>query len=226
MHAPTWSSVITSSRNRSTSRAAAARSYTASHKIQLNSTPSHPVLARLQRLLAATKTVQSELWRGRDSLDRLRARHDALLRRLLAVAAKVETLAASATPENSEERALRDTLGGLLGSLRGSGGGGDLLARVAALETSQRMREEFAASASGRFGSSIASSSSRPAHPALADSADLKGILNYLEQQRSGIEQLISVVTRDARDLRIARDGVEAESARVAVGAAAGGGRR
>jgi len=49
-----------------------------------------------QRLLAVTKTVQPELARGRDALDRLRARHAALLRRLLAVAAKVEVEAARA----------------------------------------------------------------------------------------------------------------------------------
>ena len=92
-----------------------------------------------QRLLAVTKTVQSELARGRDALDRLRARRAALLRRLLAVAANVEAVAVRAAPENGEERTLREAVTRLRTALCGPG---DVLAHVAALVAAQGTHEE------------------------------------------------------------------------------------
>lgn len=137
--------------------------------------------------------MHSELARGRDALDRLRARHASLLCRLLAVAAKVEALAVRQAPELAEERTLREGLARLRAALHGSG---DVLARVAALDAAQSMREEASAGTGAR----------RSAH--LSD-ADLSGVQRQLETQSRGIEQLVGVVTKDARDLRIVRDAVE-----------------
>ena len=165
----------------------------------------------LQKLLAATKTVDVELARGRDTLERLRARHAALLRRLLAVAGKVEALATRAVPEYPEERALREGLASLREVLTGSG---DVLERVATLEEAQRMREEAAAGGGG--GGRAAALSQQQQRPSLTDPDDVAGVLRQLDMQRRGVEQLVAVVSRDARDVGIVSDALEADAARAA----------
>jgi uncharacterized protein YjiS (DUF1127 family) len=107
--------------------------------------------------------------------------------------------AARHIPELPEERDTRERLAAVRGELAG---GGALLARLGSLERVQAEREA-AASVSAADGSRAA-----PSAPPL-DAADVAAVQRQLETQRRGIEQLVEVVSRDARDLGIVRDAID-----------------
>jgi hypothetical protein len=147
--------------------------------------------------------IEADLRRGRDTLERLRARHAQLQRRLLGVASKVEALAARHIPELPEERATRERLLAVRGALAGDGA---VLARVGTLERAQSEREEAAAASAWDGGGRAARAAA--AGPPL-DAADFAAVQRQLETQRRGIEQLVEVVSRDARDVGIVRDAID-----------------
>lgn len=146
-------------------------------------------------------TIRLGVERSNDRLAGLRAKQAALHRRLLVVGTKVEGVISRGKPELPEEAALRAQLAALREALAAGDG---VPARLEALTRTQRAREEEAAVAGGASSSAAGSSSV----------GDLDGLKRQLEAQRSGIEQLLAVVRRDARDLRIVRSHVtEADAA-------------
>ena len=154
-----------------------------------------------------------ELSRGRDTLERLRARQAAFAHRLLGVSAKAEALLTRGKPELAEERELRERLAALLDTLRRTENVTARLSALGAVVQSSR-HEGGAAGSSNSSGGGGGGGADVHFSP-----ADLRGVQHQLEVQRGGVEQLLTVLGKDARDLKIIRDRLDEEvAARKAAG--------
>ena len=121
-------------------------------------------------------------------------------------------------PELQEERGLRERLSSVLDALKG---GYNVQGRLAALSASQRAREEASSGSSGDGGSGGTGSVD------LSSSSDVRSVQHQLETQRKGVEQLLGVLGRDARDLRIIVDTLEdARRRSVSSNSSSGSGKR
>lgn len=122
----------------------------------------------------------------------------ALSRRLLAVCTKVEGVISRGKMELPAEAGLRQRLGALREHIAHHDA---VAARLDALLRAQRAREEREAAAAAHAHSTAAV-------------GDLEGLKRQLEVQRGGIEQLVGVVKKDARDLQIVKTALEQEAAK------------
>lgn len=171
----------------------------------LASDPPPSPLVLSQRLLASVHTTRLAVDRSVDTLARLRDKQVALGRRLLAVCTKVEGVIARGKLELPVELQLRQQLSGLRERLVRHDA---VAARLDALLRSQRAHEEREASATG-----AGAGGSGAGGGVVASVADVEGLKRQLEAQRGGIEQLVTVVRRDARDLRIIEGALEHDAA-------------
>ena len=142
--------------------------------------------------------------RSNDTLARVRDKQVSLNRRLLRVSTKVEGVISRGKPELPEEAALRQQLTSMRERLVKHDA---VAARIDTLLRAQRSKEEAAhpSSSSSASGASVSLS-------------DVDGLKRQLEVQRGGIEQLLTVVRKDARDLRIMRSQLEQDAAKARSG--------